>query len=267
MIKILIADDEKNIRAGIGKILTEEFGTEEFGIGKSDAGESGEGIALFEAKNGEEALELAAREHPDILITDIRMPKMDGLELMRRIRLSLGNEKMNLIVLSGYDEFLYAQKAISFRAAAYILKPVDRKELTESVRSVMPARGTTGRSGELSAGAPLAKNSEGRYRLIEEAVVWIEAHLGEPITMAQAANQVSVNYSYFSEKFKAYTGFHFNEYLKRRRIALAMRLLAEGNYRIYETAQKCGYRDVKYFLRQFKEIAGVSPGKWRWKGC
>jgi YesN/AraC family two-component response regulator len=232
MVKILIADDEKNIRAGIKKILSEEF----------------PGAGLFEAKNGEEALELAVREKPDLLITDIRMPKMDGIELMRRIRLSLNNRDMNIIVLSGYDEFSYAQKAVSYHAASYILKPADRRELTEAVRSLIREQ-------------PAPPDGEGRG-FIEEALAWIGAHLTEDITMAQAANQVSVNYSYFSEKFKKHTGIHFNEYIKRRRIALAMRFLAEGNYRVYEAAGKCGYRDVKYFLRQFKDIAGISPGRW-----
>jgi two-component system response regulator YesN len=235
MTTILIADDEKNIRAGIQKILREEF--------------AGDGIAFFEAKNGEEALELAVREKPDILITDIRMPRIDGIELMRRIRLYLNNSGMNIIVLSGYDEFSYAQKAIDYHAASYILKPVDRGELAEAVRNLIH-----GEAGQKRGGLD--------RDFIEDALAWIKDHLTEGITMAQAANQVSVNYSYFSEKFKKHTGIHFNEYLKRRRIALAMRLLAGGNYRVYEAAEKCGYRDVKYFLRQFKEIAGLSPGKW-----
>ncbi|MDR2178084.1 MAG: response regulator [Treponema sp.] len=232
MTTILIADDEKNIRAGIIKILRKEFS----------------GIAFFEAKNGEEALELAVREKPDILITDIRMPRMDGIELMCRIRMSPRNAGMNIIVLSGYDDFSYAQKAISFRAAAYILKPVDLKELTEAVRNLVHEQA--------------AEQKHGGRDFIDDALAWIKTHLTEDITMDQAANQVSVNYSYFSEKFKQHTGVHFREYLKRRRIALAMRILAEGNYRVYEAAEKCGYRDVKYFLRQFKEIAGVSPGVW-----
>jgi two-component system response regulator YesN len=237
MTTILIADDEKNIRAGIRKILQEEF--------------AGGGVTFFEAKNGEEALELAVQEKPDILITDIRMPKIDGIELMRRIRQSLNNSDMNIIVLSGYDDFSYAQKAIHYRAVSYILKPVERRELTEVVRNLVHRQ----QADEQKRGGPGGD-------FIEEALAWIKAHLTEDITMAQAANQVSVNYTYFSGKFKKYTGVHFNEYLKRRRIALAMRLLAEGNYRVYEAAEKCGYRDVKYFFRQFKEIAGLSPGAW-----
>jgi YesN/AraC family two-component response regulator len=240
MTKILIADDEKNIRAGIQKILQEEF--------------AGGGVAFFEAKNGEEALELAVRENPDILITDIRMPKMDGIELMRRVRLSI-NSAINIIVISGYDEFSYAQKAVNYHAASYLLKPLDRKELTEAIQTLIP-----GNQGRKEPDNPETGEEQGGF--IDEALAWIKAHLTEDITMAQAANQVSVNYSYFSEKFKKHTGSHFNEYLKRRRVALAMRLLAEGNYRVYEAAEKCGYRDVKYFLRQFKEIAGMTPGAW-----
>lgn len=120
MFTILIADDEKLIRAGIHKILCESINIP---------------LTIFEAKNGEEALSLCASEKPDLLITDIRMPRLDGVSLMRKV--SEFDEKPAVIVLSGYDDFSYAKEAIRSGAVSYILKPVDKNELVQAVDSVV----------------------------------------------------------------------------------------------------------------------------------
>ena len=112
MTELIVADDEKNIRAGLLKILSESFPGQ---------------LRIREAKNGEEALALAQDCPADIVITDIRMPKLDGVALMRA--LSAFANPPSIIVLSGYDDFSYAREAIRSGARAYILKPVDRNEL------------------------------------------------------------------------------------------------------------------------------------------
>src|SRR5574344_1590540 len=95
MITIVVADDEKLIRAGLKKILSESMGVP---------------ISVLEAKNGVEALDLCKKEQPDLIITDIRMPQMDGVELMKQLS-SLSHHPA-IIVLSGYDDFSYAKAAI-----------------------------------------------------------------------------------------------------------------------------------------------------------
>jgi two-component system response regulator YesN len=234
MIKILIADDEKNIRLGIIKILSESFDKE---------------IEFHEAENGEEAMEKTKSLKPDILITDIRMPKMDGIELMRLLREM--NATIPIVVLSGYDEFSYAQKAITYQAASYIVKPVDREELKSVLTKIIKS-------------IPAVWEP---HSFIKAALEWIDQHFTEDISMAEAANHVSVNYSYFSQKFSEETGLHFTKYVKRVRIQYAMKLLSSGNYHVYEAALKSGYHDVKYFLRSFKEIAGMTPGEYSKSGA
>ena len=81
--------------------------------------------------------------------------------------------------------------------------------------------------------------------------------------MTVVANHVSVNYTYFSEKFKEHTGINFNDYLKNLRLAEAKRLLEKGCYKVYEVAENAGFGDVKYFMKTFKENTGVSPGEYR----
>ena len=122
MITIVLADDEKLIRAGLKKILLENIDIP---------------LEIIEAKNGEEALKCCKEKKPEILITDIRMPVMDGVELMKNISVMEDDVRPAIIVLSGYDEFTYAKAAIQSGAISYILKPVDKKELIGAVNTAI----------------------------------------------------------------------------------------------------------------------------------
>ena len=482
MITIVLADDEKLIRAGLKKILMDSIDIP---------------LEIIEAKNGEEALEFCKQKKPEILITDIRMPVMDGVELMKNISSMEEDEKPAIIVLSGYDDFSYAKAAIQSGALSYILKPVDKKELITAVNSaimdsmkdekeqneqkfrqiiekgrlddisglpeitiknglrciiiygrnsmqaledVMNGRryyvleqtknyvlivypfdgeevqyepsyletyivGISGPADDYSMlrtmrrqaitaamqaffdaetgeafenqkrgglyywendshisdfeqldeaygkmvnhcdlatpdqmqsdvknlfscfGGNVKLNSEMLYYLykkinsnlftrypgytdsdmylhiksimienifecsnlaewkgivldyvvyltallkqntkespyITEALEYIKTHFKKNINMAMVANQVSVNYTWFSEKFKEHTGVNFNEYLKRLRIDEAKNLLEKGCYKVYEVAERCGFSDVKYFMKIFREETGMSPTEW-----
>lgn len=120
MVTIVIADDEKLIRTGLKIILQENLDIP---------------LEILEAKNGKEAFDLCNEKNPDLLITDIRMPIMDGVELMKN--LASIPRKQNIIVLSGYDDFQYAKVAIQSGALSYILKPVDKKELIAAVKNAI----------------------------------------------------------------------------------------------------------------------------------
>ena len=109
---VILADDEEQIRAGISrKINWEELGFKLIG----------------EAENGAEALELCEQLRPDVLLTDIKMPFMDGLELCKKLKQSLPTAKM--IVFSGFDDFEYARRAVSSGVFEYIMKPINANEL------------------------------------------------------------------------------------------------------------------------------------------
>lgn len=119
MLKALIVDDEYLVRMGITQTIDwAEYNVEIIG----------------EASNGEEGLELALQHRPDVIITDIRMPYMNGLELIEKIREQ--DMLVGIVVLSGYDEFQYAQAALRYGASTYLLKPINIEELADTVRSV-----------------------------------------------------------------------------------------------------------------------------------
>lgn len=119
MMRVFIADDEEIIRDGIRNCIEKE-----------------QGRFLFagEAPDGEMALPMLMEMKPDVLITDIRMPFMDGLELAKVVRRTM--PWLRIVFLSGHDEFEYAQKAVSLHADAYLLKPISSAQLLETLGQV-----------------------------------------------------------------------------------------------------------------------------------
>ncbi len=119
MIKVLIADDEEIIRTSVAQMIPwQELGMDLVGC----------------ARNGLEALDMVSDNAPDIIITDIRMPLMDGLDLISRIRVIAPDTEV--IILSGFGEFTYAQKAMSLGVKHYLLKPTRKEDLAELLRKI-----------------------------------------------------------------------------------------------------------------------------------
>jgi two-component system response regulator YesN len=120
MNKVVLVDDEIFARQGLKNLIDwEQCGFQ----------------VCEEAENGEEALEIIRARNPELVITDIRMPVLDGLELVRAVRES-GNHSVRFVIISGYNDFQYAQKAIRFGVQDYILKPIDEEELIATLRQV-----------------------------------------------------------------------------------------------------------------------------------
>lgn len=116
MYRLLIVEDDNNIRKGLIKIINRmDLPVEQ----------------IYEAENGVEAMGMTRRQRPHIVITDIKMPCMNGLDFIEQVRKTLPNTKF--IILSGYGEFTFAQKAISYNVSEYLLKPVKKNKLFEAL--------------------------------------------------------------------------------------------------------------------------------------
>lgn len=118
MLSILVVDDEPRQRKILSNMVREFR----------------ENYEVYEAKNGEEAIALCSEKKIDIIFADIRMPKMDGLSMLERI--SKINELMKVVVISGYDDFMYAQKAMEYKVYSYILKPIEKKKICEIILQI-----------------------------------------------------------------------------------------------------------------------------------
>ncbi|WP_046213169.1 response regulator [Paenibacillus wulumuqiensis] len=103
------------------------------------------------------------------------------------------------------------------------------------------------------------------HRQLREAVEFIQAHYDRPLNMAMVSNHVSLNYSYFSEAFKAYTGENFVLYLKKVRIGRAKELLANSPWKLSDISEMVGFENNRHFSRVFRELEGISPQDYRAK--
>jgi len=250
MIKVLIIDDEPMQRQGIMRLTPwENFDAEVVGA----------------AGSGMEGILLARKYRPDVLIVDIKMPGLSGLDVIARLREELDAE---YIILSGYSEFEYAQQAISLGVCAYLLKPLDDEELTSAVR--LAAEHIEERRFHLhERGA--AETDCVHFELPEEepvrgyllhAVRHMEEHMAEPITVREVADELGLSVSYLHKLF-ARCGTSFSAYLTDCRLRRAGQLLRESDEKIYEVAAACGYQDTRYFSKVFQKHMGVKPTEYR----
>ncbi|MFC6333206.1 response regulator [Paenibacillus septentrionalis] len=249
MIKLLIADDEPRTREGIKRSL-EGWLTEDY--------------QLFLAENGLQALELLEQHDIDVLISDIRMPGLSGLELVERLdRINL---KPICIFISGYSEFTYAQKAIQYEAVDYLLKPIEKKTIVEAVQRALLRRDERlekQRMKKMVDVELVELEQETSHEEVNKAIQYVRAHLAEAISVKQLADMLHMNASYFSQLFKEQTGISFSEYLARQRLQLAKRLLLTTNLSIQDIAERVGYQTDRYFIRVFRAHEQISPAQFR----
>lgn len=248
MYRVLVVDDELVVRRGI---VT--------GIDWSAL----DCEVVSEAANGIEGMEAAARYTPDIIITDVRMPQMDGLSMMSELRRR--GCRAHAIVLTAYSDFDYARKAIGFGAEEYLLKPFDNDELILAVNKVLQ-RERTKDGGQMTEALHMPRLAvTGKSHMVMETVRYVEAHYGDhELGIGRIAEALSVSEGHLSHAFKKETGYTVGNYLTLYRMQQAARILREEpGIRIYEVAARAGYRDVTYFSNVFKKYMGKAPTEIR----
>lgn len=221
----------------------------------------------------------------DVLITDIRMPQMSGLELAKLAQER--NKSVRIIFISGYEDFTYAKQALSLNACSYILKPVNDDEVYEALSKVkelldheqsqkktekaylemVQSLGSTPTSPLSEIKQDLTDYDKKQYKknqkLAQEIIAYIHTHIHEVITLRNAANAFSYTPNYLGFMFREETGVTFTDYVIQARLLKAQELLTDTNLKIYEIADKVGYRNLNYFSKQFKISFGISPLEFR----
>lgn len=244
MTKVVIVEDEELVRRGI--MLAVDWSAVDC-------------VVVGDAANGEEGLEVIRRYQPDLVVTDIKMPRMDGIEMVRQLRAE-GNG-VRVIILTAYSDFSYAQSAVKLGAVDYLLKPFHDGELEDAVRRLQSPK-----SAQAPGGLDLPDGS-GKSKYVTEAMRYIAEHYNAPdICVGSVARFLGVSEGHLSHVFKKETSYTLSSYITSYRIHVAMELLQDCRSRVYEVAEQVGYRDITYFSSTFKKLTGLSPSEYQ-KRC
>lgn len=212
---------------------------------------------VYEGANAREALRFLEERSVDIILTDITMPDMDGLAFAREVRKRW--PKIEVIVITGYDEFEYARQGIRVGAADFILKPVDDAELQKALEKIIYKKARTKAEVEDNA---IPRESG----IIGKAVSYMEENYGDAeLGLGKLAEELHLNASYLSRIFKQQAGVTFSECLFEIRMKKALQELEKGDVMIYELAEKVGFTDADYFGRCFRKYTGMSFSQYKRK--
>ena len=206
---------------------------------------------IGEYSDADSGLSAILRDTPDLVISDIRMNASSGLDMLRRIR---ENQLAVLFVLvSEYDDFAYVQEAFRYQAFYYLLKPLDdvnAQRLLLRIRTELMQRDSNGRKTY-------------RNDSLGKAMQYIDEHLETSFTLDEMAKALYINKNYLSSTFTKQLGQTFTQYKNTQRVALAAKIIREGEARLLDVAQQAGFDSPSHFCKVFKRVLGVTPQQYK----
>ncbi len=205
------------------------------------------------ARDGEMALDWIRQNIPDIVITDIKMPNMNGIDLISILEQDYPQIKK--IVISGYAEFEYAKKAIRQNVKNFLLKPVDLEELRKTLSEIRREflLKTDGLFEETAHATQIAQDI--RQYLIE--------NYSRDIQITDIASKLQYSPSYITKIFKEAFGLSPIQFLRNYRMDIAKQLITSTDYSVMQVSKMVGIDDQFYFSRTFRKTWGVSPSEIR----
>lgn len=253
--KLLIVDDERIPREGLKK----QVRWKECGIDVVETADS-----------GITALKIAKQFCPDIVISDVRMPEMSGIEFAVKIKALFPH--IYLIFLSGYADKEYLKAAIKLQAVDYVEKPIDIKEIEavvcrcvkkiaspEAFKDIELAN--TEQQGVDTVDFVKSRASLSPY--IQDVIDYLSFHYAEPIDTTSLAARVGLSMQYLSCLFRTETGKHMTTYLAELRVENAKIMLKNRRSSFSQIAEQCGFSDQNYFTKVFKKVTGMTPSQYR----
>ena len=255
MLKVLLVDDEAPILNNLNRVLP----WQEMGM-----------VVAGMARSGMDALRIAEEERPDLVLCDIRMPVMDGLTFVSKLReLGLNSE---VLLLTGYQEFDYAREAIRLGVKEYICKPIHYEELGSKIRDIgvqirnRQFKDKLYNSIPLFQEVPATENDNSKKttdQLMNSAMKYITEHLNSDIGIDELAHKLGISGSYFCLLFKNRFSMTFVEYVTLQRMEAAKFMLVHSDKSITTIGSGVGYQERRYFTKVFQKQTGMSPKEYR----
>ncbi|MCR5290268.1 MAG: response regulator [Treponema sp.] len=249
MIHVLIVEDEEIIRNGL--LYTIDW-------------LALNAVVVGSAASGKEGLQKIKELKPELVLTDIRMPEMDGLSMIRQAQTD--GCSFIPVVLTSYSDFEYARQAIELHVFDYLLKPVDDEKLSdivqraaEQIEKEVKLHTLQDVHADISNDDTVLLKTTSDNPYVNECLQIItQDYKGHP-SIEQIAEQLCVSPSYLSRLFKKNTSMTFLDFLNRYRIQKAVELLSAQKLKVYEVAVACGFTDYKRFYEVFRSYTGISP--------
>lgn len=238
--KVLLVDDEITIIEGFRKL----FDWEKYGC-----------KVIGDAMDGISAVKIADLYQPDLIIMDINLPMLDGLDTIREIQKK--HAETIFIVVSGYDDFKYCQEALRLNVKDFILKPVDFEGFGEVIENVL--------KGKQRERKPEWEEKKAEENLISQILLWIDEHIQEDISLNRLSEEFHFNSSYFSLMFKREVGVNFHTYLSQIRVNKAKYYLTKTDKSVSEIASLVGFSSYRVFTKTFKQMTGLLPSQYEQK--
>lgn len=251
MYRLIIADDERIVLTGIKNTI--DWASLDVEV-------------VATAQDGEELYQKAVEYAPDIALVDIRMPGMDGLTAIEKLRPIL--ENCQFIIFTAYEDFSYAKKALELGVMAYITKPVLKNEVIEKVSLAVKRlkereNREMGKEKRNVSEMSEKEHSQEQPAAIDQIKRYMQAHVDSDYSLMDVADYMQMNPAYLSRYFKEKTHETFMEYDKKLKMDRAAQLLLSTNMKTYEIASQLGYKSVQHFSRIFKEYYNYTPMEYR----
>jgi two-component system response regulator YesN len=243
-LRIVVVEDEYYVRKG----LVHRFDWARLGC-----------EVVGEASNGKEGLAVIQELAPDLVIADIEMPIMSGLEMAERLQLL--QSPAAFLFLTAHEKFSYAQKAIKLEAVDYLLKPFRPEDLEQCILRLKSRLHLE----ETAAAGAIFIEIQPQSSYIRDAVQYVHQHYAEDIANSTVADALSLSEAYFCRLFKKEAGCTFTQYLTNYRMHIAAKLLVQSHDKINTIAEQVGFADGNYFSLTFKKLTGLSPREYQEK--
>ncbi len=243
---LLIAEDNYDLRAFLIQSLAGEY-------------------RILEADNGKEALELATKYGPQLIISDIMMPIMDGLELCSHLKESIQTSHIPLILLTSRNMVEHWVEGLEAGADDYVPKPFHLQILQARIENLISSR----RRLQALFGQPqrpkieeVAQNPLDQ-KFVKQLYELLDTHLGDPdYGPDQVASDLCISRSLLYKKIKALSSMSVTEFVNAHKLEKACTMLLDPEMNISEVAYRCGFNDPKYFSRVFRKRFGISPKEY-----
>lgn len=243
---VLIVEDNADVRAYIKRHLASRY-------------------RVAEAADGEEGLAQVRAQEPDLIISDVMMPKMDGFALCRALKADAALHHIPIILLTAKASEDSKLEGLETGADDYLNKPFNARELLVRAENLIEVRRMLRQrfSGAVMVQATDVAASSVDSAMLEQAQAFVEAHMGERgFEVPQVADEVGMSPRQFRRKIRALTGLSAAGFVRTLRLQRAAQLIEKQAGTISEIAYRVGFQDAKYFSRLFRQAYGVLPSDY-----